>query len=103
LTAPAWTRFTPYGQHIGKDKNGQRLEQFFPMLLVAGVHPATGELLGGQREYLAYGGEGPAPLDKKERKKTVPGVSLKDAVARLSEPVEASSWLWARAGPRSRR
>jgi uncharacterized protein (DUF927 family) len=86
--APEWLRFTPAGRHVGKDKNGQRFEQFFPMLLVAGVNPVTGELLGGQREYLAYGGRGFAPVDKKERKKTAPGVSLKGAVARIAEPAE---------------
>jgi putative DNA primase/helicase len=87
-TAPIWARFTPSGQHVGRDKNGQRFEQFFPMLLIAGVNPTTGELYGGQREYLAYGGRGFAPVDKKSRKKTAPGCSLRGAVARMAEPVD---------------
>jgi len=92
-TAPAWLRFTPSGLHVGKDKNGVRFDQFFPMLLVAGENPTTGELYGGQREYLAYGGRGFAPVDKKERKKTAPGCSLKGAVARIAEPVDGEFLL----------
>jgi uncharacterized protein (DUF927 family) len=85
-TAPAWLRFTPSGLHVGKDKNGLRFDQFFPMLLVAGEHPTTRELYGGQREYLAYGGRDFAPIGKQERRKTTPGCSLKGAVARIAEP-----------------
>jgi uncharacterized protein (DUF927 family) len=87
-TAPAWLRFAALGRHAHKDKDGIWFEQFFPMLVVAGANPMTGELYGGQLEYLAYGGRGFAPVDKKERKKTAPGVSLKGAVARIAEPVE---------------
>jgi hypothetical protein len=100
--APTWARFTPSGLHVGKDKNGQRFEQFFPMLVTAGENTVTGELLGGQREYLAYGGRGPAPVDRKERKKTVPGVSLRGAVARMGEPADGEflvvgeSWVTTR-------
>jgi hypothetical protein len=87
-TVPTWLRFMPSGLHVGKDKNGQRFEQYFPMLVVAGEDPKTGELLGAQREYLAYGGKGAAPLPSKDRKKTVPGVSLKGAIARMAEPID---------------
>jgi hypothetical protein len=87
-TAPEWLRFTPFGSHISKDKHGVRFEQFFPTLIVAGTHPVTGELLGGQREYLGYGGKGFAPVSKKERRKTAPGCSLKGAIARLAEPLD---------------
>jgi putative DNA primase/helicase len=63
------------------------------MLVVAGANPATGELYGGQFEYLAYGGRGFAPVGRKERKKTAFGTSLKGAVARLAEPVEGEFLL----------
>ena len=92
-TPPAWLRYTPSGLHAGKDKNGARFDQFFPMLRIAGVNPTTGELYGAQREYLAYGGRGFAPVDKKERKKTESGTSLKGAVAKIAEPVEGEFLL----------
>ena len=63
------------------------------MLLVAGEHPTTGELYGAQREYLAYGGRGFAPVAKKERKKTTPGCSLIGAVARIAEPADGEFLL----------
>ena len=92
-TPPAWLRYTPSGLHAGKDKNGARFDQFFPMLRIAGVNPTTGELYGAQREYLAYGGRGFAPVDKKERKKTESGTSLTGAVAKIAEPVEGEFLL----------
>ena len=63
------------------------------MLVVAGEHPTTGELYGGQFEYLASKGRGFAPVDKKERKKTAGGTSLKGAVARIAEPVDGEFLL----------
>jgi uncharacterized protein (DUF927 family) len=92
-TPQAWLRFTPVGKHAAKDKNGVWFEQFFPMLLVAGVNPTTGELYGGQHEYLTIGGRGFAPVDRKTRKKTAAGTSLKSAVAKIAEPVEGEFLL----------
>jgi putative DNA primase/helicase len=92
-TAPTWLRFAPSCLHIGHDKSGARFDQFFPALIVAGENPTTGELYGGQFEYLAYGGRGFAPVDKKLRKKTAFGTSLKGAVARIAEPVEGEFLL----------
>ena len=92
-TAPAWLRFAPSWPHVGRDKTGARFDQFFPTLIVAGANPTTGELYGGQFEYLAYGGRGFAPVDKKERKKTAAGTSLKGAAARIAEPVEGEFLL----------
>jgi len=92
-TAPAWLRFAPLGRHAHKDKNGVWFEQFFPMLAIAGENPTTGELYGGQFEYLAYGGRGFAPVDGKERKKTAAGTSLKGTVACIAEPVEGEFLL----------
>jgi Domain of unknown function (DUF927) len=92
-SAPAWLRFAPLGLHSHKDKHGSWFEQYFPVLVVAGENPTTGELYGGQFEYLAPKGRGFAPVDKKERKKTAAGVSLKGAVARIATPVEGEFLL----------
>ena len=92
-TAPAWLRFAPLGLHRHQEKDGSWFEQYFPMLVVAGEHPTTGELYGGQFEYLASKGRGFAPVDKKERKKTAGGTSLKGAVARIAEPVDGEFLL----------
>ena len=63
------------------------------MLVVTGESPTTAELYGGQLEYLAYGGRGFAPVDRKERRKTAAGTSLKGAVARIADPREGEFLL----------
>jgi uncharacterized protein (DUF927 family) len=81
------------GKAPGKDKNGADFDQFFPMLVILAENPKTGEVTGGQREYLAYGGRGFAPVDKKLRKKTAFGCSLVGSVCRMAEPVKGRPLL----------
>jgi hypothetical protein len=86
--APACIRFDPKGEHWSRDKNGAPFKQYFPMLFVQATDPKTGEMTGGQRIYLADGGRGFAPVEKKHRKKTTNGCSISGSVGRLGEPVD---------------